>query len=336
LISKAPTIDSLRWMDPDFVINSPAWLEWYEKLVATVNAGGLPGPTGPTGPTGATGPQGSPGTPGATAHGALTGLGNDDHTQYHNDTRGDARYAPLAKGVTNGDSHDHVGGDGAQIDHGGLAGLSDNDHTQYPLITELWINRGATNQDPNSPSDHVILTNHANTPDSNFYWYITTTKYPNDPNYGQIAVMYNNNGNTYDHRVYSRHKYTATEGWTDWVRISNEQEGISFIIDGGGVAITTGIKGDIEIPFNCYIKNGHILADVSGSIRIDMWKDVYANYPPVAGDILDYYYITSAIKGEFTPTPGAFTFAKGDILRINVYSCTTITRCTLSLQLVRT
>lgn len=30
---------------------------------------------------------------GVTAHGALTGLANDDHTQYLNSTRGDARYA---------------------------------------------------------------------------------------------------------------------------------------------------------------------------------------------------------------------------------------------------
>jgi hypothetical protein len=34
-------------------------------------------------------------------------------------------------GVTNGNTHDHAGGDGAQIDHGGLGGLSDDDHTQY-------------------------------------------------------------------------------------------------------------------------------------------------------------------------------------------------------------
>lgn len=40
-------------------------------------------------------------------------------------------YAVAAKGVTNGDSHDHAGGDGAQVDHGGLGGLSDDDHTQY-------------------------------------------------------------------------------------------------------------------------------------------------------------------------------------------------------------
>lgn len=55
-------------------------------------------------------------------HGTLTGLADDDHTQYYNQTRGDARYAPLAKGVTNGDSHDHNGGDGAQIAYSSLSG----------------------------------------------------------------------------------------------------------------------------------------------------------------------------------------------------------------------
>jgi hypothetical protein len=33
---------------------------------------------------------------GVTDHGALTGLADDDHPQYHNDARGDARYAPIA------------------------------------------------------------------------------------------------------------------------------------------------------------------------------------------------------------------------------------------------
>ncbi len=42
------------------------------------------------------GMQGPPGSgtggSGVTDHGALTGLGDDDHPQYHNDARGDARY----------------------------------------------------------------------------------------------------------------------------------------------------------------------------------------------------------------------------------------------------
>lgn len=39
-------------------------------------------------------------------------------------------YAPIAKGVTNGDSHDHSGGDGAQVDHVGLANIGTNTHAQ--------------------------------------------------------------------------------------------------------------------------------------------------------------------------------------------------------------
>lgn len=39
-------------------------------------------------------PEGGGG--GVTDHGALTGLSDDDHPQYHNDARGDARYALLA------------------------------------------------------------------------------------------------------------------------------------------------------------------------------------------------------------------------------------------------
>ncbi len=42
-----------------------------------------------------------------------------------------AECAPAAKGVTNGDSHDHSGGDGAQIDHGSLGGRTDDDHPIY-------------------------------------------------------------------------------------------------------------------------------------------------------------------------------------------------------------
>jgi hypothetical protein len=50
------------------------------------------GVQGPVGPQGDTGPAGDTGPPGTTDHGSLTGLADDDHTQYHNNTRGDARY----------------------------------------------------------------------------------------------------------------------------------------------------------------------------------------------------------------------------------------------------
>jgi hypothetical protein len=76
-------------------------------------------------------------------HGGMDGLGDDDHTQYLNTTRGDARYytetesdlrfAPIAKGVTNGDSHDHNGGDGSQINHTTLSNIGTNTHATLDL-----------------------------------------------------------------------------------------------------------------------------------------------------------------------------------------------------------
>lgn len=39
-------------------------------------------------------------------------------------------YAPIAKGVTNGDSHDHDGGDGGQVNHTTLANIGTNTHAQ--------------------------------------------------------------------------------------------------------------------------------------------------------------------------------------------------------------
>ncbi len=45
----------------------------------------------------------------------------DDHLH-------DAAYAPIGKGVTNGDTHDHNGGDGAQVDHANLANKGTNTH----------------------------------------------------------------------------------------------------------------------------------------------------------------------------------------------------------------
>lgn len=100
---------------------------------------------------------------GSVNHDGLAGLGDDDHTQYHNDTRGDARYYTktlLDAGQLDSryytetevdaltwDASDIVTGTFADariavtnvtqhqgsIDHGSIAGLTDDDHTQYVL-----------------------------------------------------------------------------------------------------------------------------------------------------------------------------------------------------------
>jgi hypothetical protein len=115
---------------------------------------------------------------------------------------------------------------------------------------------------------------------------------------------------------------------------------ITFIIDGGGSAITTGEKGHLEIPFACTIQQVTTLADQSGSIVVDIWKDTYANFPPTNADTITSVTpptITTATKSQdATLTNWITAVTAGDILAFNVDSCTTITRVTISLKVVKT
>lgn len=109
-----------------------------------------------------------------------------------------------------------------------------------------------------------------------------------------------------------------------------------FVIDGGGSAITTGEKGHLEVPFDCTITAVTMLADQSGSIVIDVWKDTYANYPPTNADSITASAtptISSAVKSQDTTLTGWTTsLTAGDILAFNVDSVTNITRVTISLK----
>jgi len=115
---------------------------------------------------------------------------------------------------------------------------------------------------------------------------------------------------------------------------------IAFVIDGGGSAIATGIHGDLSIDFACTIQGVRLLADQSGSIVVDIWKDTYANFPPTDADSITASAvptISTATKDEDTTLTGWTTsISAGDILRFNVDSVTTIERVTVSLDVVKT
>jgi hypothetical protein len=79
-----------------------------------------------------------------------------------------------------------------------------------------------------------------------------------------------------------------------------------------------------------------LLADQSGSIVVDIWKDTYANYPPVDADSITASAvptISSAAKSQDTSISGwTVAISAGDILGFNVDSISTCTRVTLSLK----
>lgn len=133
----------------------------------------------------------------------------------------------------------------------------------------------------------------------------------------------------------------TTSGTLTTTLASNQKiVGIEVVIDGGGSTITTGIKVDVEIPFACTINRVTMLADQSGSIVVDIWKDTYANYPPTGADSITASAkptITTATKSQDSTLTGWTTsITAGDTLRFNVDSVTTIQRVTLSLKVTKT
>lgn len=118
-------------------------------------------------------------------------------------------------------------------------------------------------------------------------------------------------------------------------------ESIQFIIDGGGDEITTGVKGDLEIPFACTIQQATLLADTSGAIVIDIWKDIYSAFPPTDADSITALspptIAASGVKSQDSTLAGwNKTIGAGSILRFNVDSVTAITRVSLALKVART
>lgn len=116
---------------------------------------------------------------------------------------------------------------------------------------------------------------------------------------------------------------------------------INFVIDGGGSAITTGIKGDIVVDYACTAVAWTLLADQSGAIKIDIWKDTYANFPPTDDDSMcgghEPEIAASGVSAQDTDIAdwSGEAIAAGSVLRFNVDSCTTIQRCTLSIKVLR-
>ena len=112
--------------------------------------------------------------------------------------------------------------------------------------------------------------------------------------------------------------------------------GIPFFIDGGGGVLTTGIKGTIEVPFKCDINSVRLLADQSGSVVVDIWKDTYANYPPTVADTItasDKPTLSAAQKNQNNnASTWTQAFSKGDIILPNVDSVTTVEQVVVFLR----
>jgi hypothetical protein len=128
--------------------------------------------------------------------------------------------------------------------------------------------------------------------------------------------------------------------WTSTRNTVGQLSPIGLVIDGGGATLTTGIKGDIYCPYTGTITAVTLVADQTGDIVVDIWKDSYANYPPTDADSITAAAvptISAGLKAQDTTLTGWTTaIAASDVLRFNIDSVTAIQRLTIQLTVSRT
>lgn len=115
---------------------------------------------------------------------------------------------------------------------------------------------------------------------------------------------------------------------------------LNFVIDGGGSAIATGVKGWVRVPFAWTdIAKATILADAASDAVVDVWKDSFANFPPTDADSITasapLTLSTDDEAEDATLTGWTTTGSAGDILAFNVDSNDNATLLTVVLDLVR-
>lgn len=115
---------------------------------------------------------------------------------------------------------------------------------------------------------------------------------------------------------------------------------IPTFINGNGYVLDTGLKSWVHVPFDCEIVEVTLLADVAGSIVIDIWKDTYGNFPPTNADSITAASpptLVGAFQTQDTTLTGwTTTINAGDILAFNIDSCSAIRKILCSLRVERT
>jgi len=305
---------------------------------------------------------------GVTDHGALTGLADDDHSQYHTDARGDARYLyreNVAAFTPDGNYEpatkkyvdDNIGG----------GGLSFLEFTIEEHFMDVLLDAGGANGTGNPAIAQKVITAVGCTGLTKANGFLVIELKCTAGTLGEVGQIELTSSGTWDDE-----EWHIDPPWSDitteWKTFIlplanavtqggelNPSKGISFIrwynisTDGNvtiywknahiryAVPIPTGVSGYLEVPAACTISQVTMLANESGSIIVDIWKDTYANFPPTDADSITAVApptITTAQKSQdSTLTNWTISLSAGDILAFNVDSCTTITKVTIIIRM---
>ena len=115
---------------------------------------------------------------------------------------------------------------------------------------------------------------------------------------------------------------------------------VTFVINGGGTAIATGIVGDLLLPYACTINQVTMLADQSTTTVVDIWKRAYSSFPPTVTQTITASAIPTITAGlkmqDSTLTGWTTSISANDVLRFNVNSNNNAKIITVALKVTRT
>lgn len=131
---------------------------------------------------------------------------------------------------------------------------------------------------------------------------------------------------------------TFTGEFAKTVSLTNNQRvrTINFIIDGAGVTIASGIKGDIMVDYACDIVSWSIIGNTTGTISIAVDKASYNDYPTFTSSGGTVPKLTGQQKNtSIIDWTGFSSIASKDILRFTVLPLVTaVSRVTVSLTVL--
>lgn len=116
---------------------------------------------------------------------------------------------------------------------------------------------------------------------------------------------------------------------------------IPVVIGDGTTAIQPGIKGYLPLRMNGAFFCWDLVADVSGSIVIDVWKSPYSSYPPTSANSItgsNKPSLSNQTKNQVLPggiTGWATDFSQEDVFAFNVVSASSVKQVTFTLYVYK-
>lgn len=211
-------------------------------------------------------------------------------------------YAVAAKGVTNGDSHDHSGGDGASIPTGS---------TTFAATSRILGRKTASGGAGEECTLSEILD------------------FIGSAARGDLLIR---GASGWIRREKGTTGQVLMQG-ADEAAWTTREYTMQYVFGDGSLGITANSKTGFEVPITGRIVAARIISTdgTTGSIELDLWQDQYADGIPTIADTIDVFSISSGTQSQETGLNLAIT--KGDWLTVNVKTVTSMKAVTLSLSI---